>query len=120
MLHGVPLNPLLRPDVGETVTPRTSELFLKQREQLGFPLGVDSLLAPWSVVRLQPCTVERRVVRGLRSTNSMRTVIRLCLSHERSWRSLLRRAEPLSLSTFIMSPDEVGLERKPQESGTLE
>ena len=64
MLHGVPLNPLLRPDVGETVRPRTPELFLKQREQLGFPLGVDRLLAPWSVVRLEPCTFERRVMHG--------------------------------------------------------
>ena len=64
MLHGVPLNPLLRPDVGETVRPRTPELFLKQREQLGFPLGLDRLLAPWSVVRLGPSTFERRVVQG--------------------------------------------------------
>ena len=49
------------------------------------------------------------------AVNSMRTVIRSCLSHERSRRSFLRRAEPLPLSTFILSPAEVGLERKPHK-----
>ena len=47
----------------------------------------------------------------------MRTVIRSCLSHERSRCSLLRRAEPQPLSTFIMSPAEVGLGRKPHKRG---
>ena len=109
MLHGVPLNPLLRPDVGETVRPRTPELFLKQREQLGFPLGVDRRGA--SCVS-NPAPLNAEWCRA--AVNSMRTVIRSCRSHERIRRFLLRRAEPLPASQAPdMTPAEV-----PQEVNT--
>ena len=37
LLHGAQRNPHLRPDASEAVRPRTPELFLAQREELGVP-----------------------------------------------------------------------------------
>ena len=39
-------------------------VFVEQLEEHRVLPGVDRLLAPWSVVRLGPCTSERRVVQG--------------------------------------------------------
>ena len=38
------------------------------------------------------------------ATNSARTFIRSCRSHERSWRTLLRRAEPTSRAAIMGTP----------------
>ena len=45
LFHGVPLVPLLRPDLVEPVRPRAPEFFLVQREELGVP-GHTRRLAP--------------------------------------------------------------------------
>ena len=89
----------------QTRRPKPCGVFVVQLEEHRFLPGVDRLLASQSVVRLGPCTFERRVVQA--AANSMRTVIRSCRSHERSRRSLLRRAVPTSLSAMSKPTDKV-------------
>ena len=62
--HGAPLVPLLRPDANEAVRPSPFGVLVKQIEVHRILPGVGRPLAPWSVVRLGPCTSERRVVQG--------------------------------------------------------
>ena len=64
LLHSAPLVPLLRPDASEAVRPSPFGVLVKQIEVHRILPGVGRHLAPWSVVRLGPCTSERRVVQG--------------------------------------------------------
>ena len=64
LLHGAPLVPFLRPDANEAVRPSPFGVFVEQTQAHRILPGVGRHLASWSVVRLGPCTSERRVVQG--------------------------------------------------------
>ena len=64
-LHGALQNLCLRAShLRQRRWPPPRGVFVKQLEEHRVLPGVDRLLAPWSVVRLGPCTSERRVVQG--------------------------------------------------------
>ena len=58
VLHGVPLDPFLRPGLGENPGPHPRGVFVKQLEDHRFP-GFSGPLSPWSSVRSLPGPVRR-------------------------------------------------------------
>ena len=65
LFHGAPLYPCLRTGQGsDPVRPNPFGVLVKQIEEHRIHPGVGRPLAPWRVVRLRPCTSERRVVQG--------------------------------------------------------
>ena len=63
--HGAPLYPFMRTGQGSNpVRPSPFGVLVVQVEVHRIHPGVGRHLAPWSVVRLGPCTSERRVVQG--------------------------------------------------------
>ena len=65
LFHGAPLYPCMRTGQGsDPVRPSTFGVLVVQVEVHRIHPGVGRPLAPWSVVRLGPCTSERRVVQG--------------------------------------------------------